>query len=369
MGNTLNKTLFTLTYNEQADKAYNDQLKASEKSVQNIKNQLQQYRKQREDMIRKDTASDYYSVNSEQYLTTWDKWLQKNSNLAEGDYAAKQTEIKTIWESLTNVNQMAIEMGRVPKFIDFYMKDKQDNLTSEQKKSFDKLKEEANKYLTVMNKQAPADIISKRDELNTQFGTILKTIDDKFKSPTDPKSLLQGISNDFYTSFVEKVKTKEKAEEKTFSIKRGLNTTWESTAYFLDLSFRIFFAFLFAIIVSNDMIGRPPMYRVFFFIFTFLLILVPFYSLIIIIGLSVYYIYRAITGTSPVIFSILPLYPKIPSADEKMGFFTFRFNVFKKGNVAIDKEFDYFTQLATTVNKPMTPTILEEMAQSNSPNA
>lgn len=361
MGNTLNKTLFTLTYNEQADKAYNEQLKASEKSVEAIKQLIEQYRKERDLMIKKDTGSDYYLFKSDVYITEWSKWIQKNSNLSEGDYAAKKTEMKSNWDDLGNVNQMAIEMERIPNFIEYYIRDKQEKLSLDQRKAFEKLIASVKKYLETMNKQAPADIISKRDDFNTEFGKILKTIDDSIKSPNDPKSLLQGISNDFYNTFVEKVKVKEKAQEKEFSMKRGFNTAKENTLYFLSLSFQIFFAFILAVIVANDFIGRPPVYRVFFFIFTFIVLsLIP---LIPTVLLGCYYLFRVFTGTSPVIFSVLPLIPTVLKEGEKGSFFSFTFNVFKKGNVAMDKELEYYTEAAKAVAKPMSPEILDDIIE------
>lgn len=362
VANTVNKTLFTLTYNEQADKAYNDQLKAAEKSVQAIKNKIEEFRKQREIMIRNNTASDYYAFNSDQYLTEWSNWIQKNANLSEGDYAAKQTEIKTKWEALTNINQMAIEMGRIPTFLDFYIKDKMDNLTSEQKKNIEKLRDTAKTYFEKMNKQSPADIISKRDEFNTQFSIILKSIDEKFKSPNDPKSLLQAINNEFYNNFVEKVKQREKANESQFSVKRGLNTAKEYTFFFVSWSLQLFFAFVFAIIITNDNIGRPSVYRTYFFIFTLILFFIYPYSYV--IGI-LYYIFRLMSGTAPVLFSMLPIHPKEYEEGVKPNFFSFNFDVHKKEDYAIKKELEYFTSLAEAVKQPMSLSILKDMAKTN----
>jgi hypothetical protein len=201
-----------------------------------------------------------------------------------------------------------------------------------------------------MNEQSPADIVAKRDEFNNRFGAILKKLDPSILLANDPKSLLQGINTEFYEKYVGQVKKREEVQQNTFSLKRGWNTTKEYTSYFVYQTLQLFFAFLFAVIVANDVIGRPPIFRAYFFIFTFFVIFIYPYAYIVAI---LYYLFRFFNGTSPLLFSVLPLYPKEFGPDDKRSFFTFFFDVHKKEDYAITKEFNYYKSLAETIGSSL----------------
>jgi hypothetical protein len=130
IGETFNRLLFNLTYNEKAEKAYDEQRKTSETAIQQLQGMVTNYRKQRSILITEGKASDYYSFQTAKFCTEWENWLQKNANLPEGDYASKKTEITTIWEILKNINGIAFEMSRIEPFLNFFLTDKQDKLTT-----------------------------------------------------------------------------------------------------------------------------------------------------------------------------------------------------------------------------------------------
>ncbi len=212
-----------------------------------------------------------------------------------------------------------------------------------------------------MNTKGPADILSSRGNYKTRFGQILKAFDPSVLTPSDPKSLLQGINEVFYENYLGVVKKKERVEQNTFSLKRGTNTTKEYTYYFIEITIRIVFGLIFAVIVANDVIGRPSIFRVYFFIFTFLFIyIIPFSY----VFAFLYYLYRYFTGTSPVIFSMLPLYPKEYGSDVKPSFFSFYFDAHKKDDFAMSQEFEYFSSLAKKVEQTLTPESFKKMIES-----
>lgn len=210
LGDTINRVLFNLTYNEKAEKAYDDKRKNSETEIQKLQGVINNYRKQRDLMVSDGKASDYVSFNAARLCTEWENWLQKNANLPEGDYVVKKTEMKTTWDILMNINTIAIEMSRISSFLDFFIKDKGEKITIEQKKEIEKLGEDANKYYLSMNSKSPADIVAMRDEYNTRLGKILKSLDPNVMMAKDPKSLLQGINGAFYENYLGDVKKKKK---------------------------------------------------------------------------------------------------------------------------------------------------------------
>lgn len=360
---TLNRIFFNLTYNEKAEKAYSEQRKESETAIQNLQATINDYRKQRDTLITQGKLSDYVATFAGKLITMWEEWIQKNANLPEGDYVAKKTEVKTLWEIVLSLNTLALEIKRIPSFLDFFKIDKDLELSIDQKKSIDKLKEDATKFYESMNDKSGSEIIAKRDEFNTRFGEILKTLDPKVLTPEDPKSLLQGINDSFYNNYVGAVKKKEKVEQNTFSLRRGTNTVKEYTYYFIEVTLRLVFALIFAVVVANDVIGRPGVFRVYFFIFTFILISRYPFSYILVFF---YYLYRYFTGTSPVIFSMLPLYPKEYGSDVKPSFFSFYFDAHKKDNFAMTQEFEYFSSLAAKIEQTLTKESFKKMINSES---
>jgi len=104
-----------------------------------------------------------------------------------------------------------------------------------------------------------------------------------------------------------------------------MSRTFEYFGQGLGMVWNYFFGLIFAMIVANDMIGRAVPYRIFFFLWTFLLFqisLIPGFSTIVL----VYYLYRAFTAINwgnvftfnpsgprmdymkaPVLFAFLPI--------------------------------------------------------------
>lgn len=330
---SINRAFFNLTYNEKASQAYDEQNEKAAGAVEDIKKQIQRYRDARDKLVAANEATDYYATNSLARITEWENWIGKNGGLAAGDYTQKSTEMKVQWESITNANRIVQEVERIPAFLDLFLKDKDLKLPNAQKQEVLKLKQESEEYIKKINKQTPADIVAKRDSFNTQFMEIQKKIPENFEDlkegfeSTDSQvTLLQGINSTFFNDYKNRVEQKELSEEDTFRPSRLVSRTMEYFGQGFGLVWPFVFGAIFAMIVANDMIGRSPMFRIFFFVWTFLMFqvsLIPGFPILI----TLYYFYRAFTAinwgnvftfepsgpmmdymSAPVLFAFLPIF-------------------------------------------------------------
>jgi hypothetical protein len=329
---SINRAFFNLTYNEKASQAYDEQNEKAAGAVEDIKKQIQGYRNERDKLVAADKATEYYATNSLARLTEWENWLEKNGGLAAGDYTQKSTEMKTQWESISGANKVVQEVERIPAFLDLFVKDKELSIPTAQKQEIAKLKQDAEKYISKINNQTPAEIIAKRDSFNTQFMDIQKKIPENFEDLKEgfeasgtQMTLLQGIDETQFNDYRNRVEQKELAEEDTFKPKRLLSRTFDYFGQGIGIVWRYLFGFLFAMIVANDMIGRAIPYRIFFFIWTFLLFqfsLIPGFPILMLL----YYMYRTFVAVNwgnvfsfnptgprmdymkaPVLFAVLPI--------------------------------------------------------------
>lgn len=329
---SINRAFFNLTYNEKASAAYDEQNEKAAGAVDDIKKQIDGYRKARDRLLAANKATDYYASNSLARITEWENWIGKNGGLAAGDYTQKSTEMKTQWESITSANKIVEEVERIPAFLDLFLKDKDTKIPNQERKDILKLKQQSEDYLKGINKQTPADIVAKRDTFNADFMEIQKKIPENFEdlkegfqAGNSQLTLLQGINETSFNDYKNQVEQKELAEEDTFQTGRLLRRILE----YFNLGFGTVWPFVFgailAMIVANDMIGRKPLYRFFYFAWTFLLCqvsLLPGFSIV----LTLYYFYRAFVAINwgnvftfepsgpmmdymkaPVLFAFLPL--------------------------------------------------------------
>ncbi len=381
---SISRAFFNLTYNEQASKAYDEQNEKAAGAVEDIKKQIQGYRETREKIIGAGESSDYFSTNSLSRITEWEKWLEGNSGLAAGDYSKKSTEMKTQWESLVNVNKIVLEMSRVGPFIDLYLIDKQATIPNEQKTELETLKADAEKYYNKITNKSPPDIIAKRDEFNKRFDDIQKKIPENFldlkdiKEPfTSPsysiKSLFQGIQEKQFNDYKNYVNEKELADENTFSFSRLFSRSITYGFQGFAVFFPYLFSIIFAMVIANDAIGRPAPYRIFYFLFMFILFN---YSMVsgLWIVVVLYYLYRAIKAvnwtnlfslkpegprmdylTAPVLFAFLPLYEA--AADEEVPWYysIFKYDPNLYGGLAKKKAMAYEMNAARLVGAPLDP--------------
>lgn len=377
---SVNRAMFNLTYNEQASKAYDEQNEKAAGAVEDLKKQIQGYRSTRDKIVGAGAASDYFAKNSLSRITEWENWLEKNGGLAAGDYSKKETEMKTQWEGILNVNTIVKELQRIPAFLDLYVKDKDTSIPAAQKQEIKTLKESAETYFKKIINQTPADIVAKRDEFNRQFEEIQKKIPENFedlKEPfTDasaraPVTLNQGIEETNFTTYKNQVEKKEQADENTFNLKR----LWARSVEYFSLGFATFwpyvFGIVFAMIVANDAIGRPAQYRIFYFIFMFLLFqicLIPGFPFLVFL----YYLYRSFRAVhwanvftlnpkgprldylkAPVLFAFLPIFEG--RADEKVPWYlsVFKYDVNRYGGLAKKRQIAYEMQSASLVGKDL----------------
>jgi hypothetical protein len=331
---SINRAFFNMTYNEKASQAYDEQNQKAATAVDDIKKQIQGYRDARDRLLASNKATGYFSTNSLARITEWENWLGKNGGLAAGDYTAKSTEMKTQWDSIYNSNKIVQEMERIPSFLELFMKDKEGKIPAEQKKELIKLKEESEKYLKNMNTQTPAELLAKRDDYNRQFMEIQKKIPENFEDlkegyesePSPQATLFSGIEENNYNDYKNQVEQKEQAEEDTFKPSRILTRASDYFSTLFSALWRWVVGVIFAIIVANDMIGRPFYYRIFYAFYTIVLCQYFMIPGVIPVVLFLYYIVRVIQAiipenffsfdpqgprmnylSAPVLFNVLPL--------------------------------------------------------------
>ena len=376
----INRAFFNLTYNEKASQAYDDQNKKAAGAVEDIKKEIQWYRETRDKIIASNKASDYFSSNSLLMITEYEKWVSNNGGLAEGDYTAKSTQIKTIWASLYNTNDIVFQMQRIPRFIDLFIKDKDTKIPAPQKEELIKLRDDAQKYYDSINTKQPADILAKRDEYNRRFDEIQKKIPENFEDlkegyQSSPQlTLLQGINETTFNDYKNRVEQKERAEENTFQPKRILSRTKEYFGQAFSFTWPYFFSIIFAMLVANDMIGRKPQYRIFFFLWTYLLCQnIPGMTYLIFF----YYLYRAFAAVNwgnvftfnptgprmdylkaPVLFAFLPIFEG--SKDQVIPWYLrlFHFDTNDYGELPKKKRIAYEMAAAAAVGKTLDPSAL-----------
>ena len=380
---TVNRAVFNLTYNEKASQAYDDQNKKAAGAVEDLKKLVQSYRDQREKIIAAKEDAPYFTTNSLARITEWDNWIEKNGGLAAGDYSKKETEMKAQWETILNSNKIAKELGRVPEFLRLYLKDKEGKLPSAQRKEIEALKSQAETYLTKMNTNTPADLVAKRDEFNRTFEEIQKKIPENFEdlkesyadAPTPPVTLLQGIEEQRFTTYKNQVEKKEKADENTFQMKRLLDRIQEYFSKGAQTAWPYVFGTIFAMIVANDAIGRPAPYRIFYFIFMFLLFQVSFLPGFTIM-VFLYYLYRAFTAVNwgniftfrpegprmdymkaPVLFAFLPIFEGAAEEQVPWYFSIFKYDINRYGGLAKKKQLAYEINAAKQVGKTIDATM------------
>lgn len=375
---SINRAFFNLTYNEKASQAYDEQNQKAAGAVEDIKKQIQGYRDARDKLIAADKATDYYSTNSLARITEWENWLGKNGGLAAGDYTQKSTEMKTQWESITSANKVVQEVERIPAFLDLFMKDKELKIPTAQKKEVTKLKEDTEKYIKNINKQTPAEIIAKRDSFNTQFMEIQKKIPENFEdlkegfvTSDQQLTLLLGISEVFFNDYKNKVEQNELAQEDTFDVKRLTRYVQEFFGLGLSAVWPYVLGFIFAMIVANDMIGRAAPYRIFFFLWTFIMFqasLIPGFPILILL----YYFYRAFVGINwgnvftlnpsgprvdymkmPVLFAILPIFEGAKTKTIPWYASIVHYDANSYGGLAEKKRIAYEMEAAEAVGKTL----------------
>ncbi len=374
---TLNRAIFNLTYNEQASKAYDDQNAKAAGAVEDLKKIIEGYRQTREKVIGAGEASDYFSTNSLARITEWENWLEKNGGLAAGDYTKKETEMKAQWETILNSNKTAKEMLRVSPFLDLFLKDKGTKVPAEQIEEIQTLKADADTYTKKMNSQTPADLIAKRDEFNRRFEEIQKKIPENFEDLVEPytaqaappPTLLAGIQDQQFKTYQKQVEQKEKADENTFQVPRLLARVQQYFSQGFQTAWPYFFGVVFGMIIANDAIGRPALYRVFYFVWMFIMFqigLIPGFSIIVLL----YYLYRAFDAINwnnvfsfhpqgprmdymkaPVLFAFLPIFEG--AQDEKVPWYMsiFKYDVNRYGGLAKKKQLAYEMTAAGLVGK------------------
>ncbi len=373
---SINRAFFNLTYNQEASQAYDEQNQKAATAVDDIKKQIQGYRDARDRLVTANEATSYFSTNSLSRITEWENWLQSNGGLAAGDYTKKSTEMKTQWESLFNVNKIVQEMERIPEFLDLFLKDKESVIPSAQKKEIDTLKKDAETYLSKLNNKTPAEIIAKRDEYNSKFMEIQKKLPENFQDlkegfESDPQlTLLQGIDSVFFNDYRNRVLQKEQADENTFKPSRILTRTGEYFGAAFSATWRYFVGVIFGIIIANDMIGRPAVYRAFYFIWTILICQAFIIPGVIPLILFIYYIFRSISAINPehffslnptgprmnylqapVLFNVLPLFPTAPGTKWPWYLSLLWYNPEMYGGLAEKKRLAFEMDAAALVGK------------------
>lgn len=371
----INRAFFNLTYNEKASQAYDDQSKKAAGAVEDIKKEIQWYRKTRDDIIASNKASDYFASNSMAMITEYEKWVSNNGGLAEGDYAAKSTEVKTKWAVLYNTNDIVFQMQRIPGFIDLFMKDKDTKIPAAQKNELIQLRDDAQKYYNSINTKEAADILAKRDEYNRKFDEIQRKIPENFEDlkegyqSTPQLSLLQGINATTYNDYKNRVEQKERAEENTFQPKRIFSRTGQYFSQGFSVVWPYFFSLIFAMLVANDMIGRKALYRIFFFVWTYLVCQnIPGMSTLIFF----YYLYRAFAAVNwgnvftfnptgprmdylkaPVLFAFLPIFEGTKDQAVPWYLRLFYFDTNDYGELPKKKRIAYEMAAAAAVGKTL----------------
>jgi hypothetical protein len=379
---SINRAFFNLTYNEKASAAYDEQNEKAAGAVEDIKKQIQGYRNQRDKLVSADKASEYFATNSLARITEWENWLEKNGGLASGDYTQKSTEMKTQWESLSGVNKVVQEVERIPAFLDLFLKDKELSIPAAQKKEITQLKQDAETYIKKINNKTPAEILAKRDAYNTQFMDIQKKIPENFEDlkegyqASDTQiTLLQGIDETQFNDYKNRVEQKERSEEDTFKPKRLLSRTWEYFGQGIGMVWTYLFGIIFAMIVANDMIGRAIPYRIFFFVWTFLLFqfsLIPLFPFL----LFFYYLFRTFdainwgnvfsfnpTGPrmdymkAPVLFALLPIIEGDKNTTIPWYLSILHYDANLYGGLAEKKKIAYEIAAADAVGKKLDPSM------------
>ena len=380
---SINRAFFNLTYNEKASQAYDEQNEKAVGAVDDIKKQIQGYRNARDKLLAANQASDYYTTNSLARITEWENWVGKNGGLAAGDYTQKSTEMKTQWESITSANKIVQEVERVPAFLDLFLKDKDTKIPNQQRNELLKLKQSSEDYIKGINKQTPADIVAKRDTFNTQFMDIQKKIPENFEdlkegfeASNSQLTLLQGINETQFNDYKNQVEQKELADEDTFKLPRLMGHVYEYFNIGFGTVWPYVFSVLLSMIVANDMIGRGPLFRIFFFLWTFIMChvgMIPMFPFL----LMFYYFFRAFTAinwgnvftlepsgpmmdymNAPVLFALLPIIEG--SKTQKIPWYLsiIHYDANLYDGLAEKKRFAYEMEAALAVGKQLDPSML-----------
>jgi hypothetical protein len=321
----IDRTVFNLTYNEQANQAYNQQAEQAAQAVEDVKRQVNGYRTKRDQMIAAKEASDYFSQNTITRLSEWDTWVQNNGSLPAADYTAKSTEIKSQWEALLGVNTTVLELTRAPFFLDLYVQARYTELTTAVKNDIATLKRSIEDFLRGINTKTPLEITTKLEEFSQSYTEIQKKLPEFQNADTantaDLLILTTMIQLEQFNTYKANVENQQAENENEFSFQRLF---YETNEYFLkgiNWIYPSILGLIFGMIVSNDMIGRSPAMRVYYFLMTIAIFLfAPFgFSWLI----PAYYFIRAVKGFMesdqtarymelPVLFAVLPVKEATP---------------------------------------------------------
>lgn len=326
---SINRAFFNLTYNEKAEKAYEEQTEKAVTAVSGIKEQIDKYRETRSKIIADGESTDYFSTNSINRITEWENWLEKNGGLPAGDYTTKSTEMKTQWESLMNVNKTVKKLSRVGPLMDLYLKDNEFSIPNEQKKEILALKKEAETYYNKIVNKTPADIVAKLEEFNRKFEAIQKKIPENFEdlSTSSKKNTSVNIERDTeeqnYERYKSQVDNKDAAEDQNFNLKRLYFRTYD--IFFGNVQYVLRYALtgILVVLIMNDAIARPFQYRIFYGVWMAIMCLFSFVPLFDYMALF-YYIGRGFWSlnfkewstkgiqvdyvSAPVLFALFPLF-------------------------------------------------------------
>ncbi len=320
---SMNRAFFNLTYNEKAEKAYEEQTEKAVTAVSGIKEQIDGYRATRDKIISEGQSTDYFSTNGIKRITEWENWLSKNGGLAAGDYTTKSTEMKTQWESLMKVNKTVKQLGRVSPLLQLYLKDREFSIPVEQKKQIDDLKKEAETYYNKIVNKTPADIVAKLEEFSSRFDAIQKKIPENAEDASKYIELLSYTEEENFKRYEGQVNNKEAAEEENFNLKRLYFRTYD--IFFGNVQYVLRYALtgILVVLIMNDAIARPLQYRIFYGIWMAILCLFSFIPLFDIMAL-LYYIGRGFWAlnfkefstkgiqvdyvSAPVLFALFPLF-------------------------------------------------------------
>lgn len=358
----IDRTVFNLTYNEQANQAYNEQAEQAAQAVEDVKRQVNGYRTKRDQMIAAKEASDYFSQNTITRLNEWDTWVQNNGSLPAADYTAKSTEIKSQWEGLLGVNTTVLELTRAPFFLDLYIQARYTELTTAVKNDIATLKKSIEDFLTGINTKTPLEITTKLEEFSQRYTEIQRKLPEFQNADTannaDLLILTTMIQMEQFNAYKAKVENQIAADENSFSWQKLFYQTGDYFGMGWNTVYPYIFGIIFGMIVANDMIGRSPGMRMYYFVMTILIFLfAPFgFSWII----PAYYFIRGIKGLMesdqtarymqlPVLFAVLPLVEAKPG--ERIWNRVFYYDPTMYNGLAMKKRIEYEKSAAELVGK------------------
>lgn len=344
---SLTDSLYSATYNPEAEKAKAEAQEKSNKVIEKINTFLDEVESQYTQIASNPTIPKWTVQTTETFLKDSRAWVQKNLTASEAVLEAKLKEFQKTRSDNALIGMYlfaGISFEKVMKLlIDEF----------EQKKT-----------MTASDRAKYKEMYEKLKKFNAE-NTNPKLVDtriffDKFQKEVEDFSKPRGIwerqqqlidtalrnpekFNQDFGSMEAQVNEAKQAEDKKFSFQRFTKKVSATAASVVGSLFYVAFCITIGMLAANQAIGRAPAYRVLYFI----------YGAIFAPILVFYYIYLWFKDQSPKIYTLLPVTTMV--AETTIGKFLLFPFAYKEDKSARDLMVEFLTQSAEIVGKTFDP--------------